>query len=196
MQETNTESLGKKLASLFGAFFKIGAFTFGGGYAMIPIIEREAVEKHHWVTEDDILEIIAIAESTPGPIAVNSATFVGYRTAGLLGSVLATFGVVLPSFIIILVVSQLLAAFGSLKAVSYAFWGIRAAVIALLVKAVISMYQKSSKDVFSYCVIGAGFVLAAIVKIPVLAIIGGSAAAGLIYTLITAKNAKGGNQNA
>ena len=85
MQETNTESLGKKLASLFGAFFKIGAFTFGGGYAMIPIIEREAVEKHHWVTEDDILEIIAIAESTPGPIAVNSATFVGYRTAGLLG---------------------------------------------------------------------------------------------------------------
>ena len=194
MEEKRQESMALKLGRLFWAFFKIGAFTFGGGYAMIPIIEREAVENHHWVTEDDILEIIAIAESTPGPIAVNSATFVGHRTAGLIGSVVATFGVVLPSFIIILVVSQLLAAYGSLQAVSYAFWGIRAAVVALLVKAVISMYKKSPKDVFSYCVIGLAFVLAAIIKVPVLAIIVGSAAAGLIYTLVTVK--KGGESHA
>ena len=76
----------KKLLQIFLSFFKIGAFTFGGGYAMIPLIQRESVEKHKWVTEDDILDIVAIAESTPGPIAINSATFVGYRAAGLLGS--------------------------------------------------------------------------------------------------------------
>ena len=80
---------------VFTTFFKIGAFTFGGGYAMIPLIQRETVDNHKWVTEDDILEIIAIAESTPGPIAINSATFVGYRTCGVLGSVAATLGVVL-----------------------------------------------------------------------------------------------------
>ena len=95
----------KKLWQLFASFFKIGAFTFGGGYAMIPLIQKEAVEKRGWVTDDDILEIIAIAESTPGPIAINSATFVGYRTCGVLGSVCATLGVVLPSFGIILTIS-------------------------------------------------------------------------------------------
>ena len=91
----------KDLWKVFATFFKIGAFTFGGGYAMIPIIQMEAVEKNGWVTDDDILEIIAIAESTPGPIAINSATFVGYRTCGVLGSAVATLGVVMPSFIII-----------------------------------------------------------------------------------------------
>ena len=80
----------RQLWKVFATFFKIGAFTFGGGYAMIPLIQREAVDKHGWVTEDDILDIIAIAESTPGPIAINSATFVGYRACGVLGSVAAT----------------------------------------------------------------------------------------------------------
>ena len=95
----------QKLWKVFATFFKIGAFTFGGGYAMIPLIQNEAVEKNKWITDDDILEIIAIAESTPGPIAINSATFVGYRAAGVLGSVCATLGVVLPSFVIILLLS-------------------------------------------------------------------------------------------
>ena len=91
-----------KLAlQLFTVFFKIGAFTFGGGYAMIPFIQKETAEKRDWITEEEILEIIAIAESTPGPIAINSATFVGYRVAGFWGSAFATFGVVLPSFLII-----------------------------------------------------------------------------------------------
>ena len=95
----------KKLWQIFAAFFKIGAFTFGGGLAMIPLIQKEAVENHGWVTDDDILEIVAIAESTPGPIAINAATFVGYRAAGILGSAVATFGTVLPSFVIILLIS-------------------------------------------------------------------------------------------
>ena len=90
----------KDLLTLFLTFFKIGAFTFGGGYAMIPLIQKEAVEKHKWISDEDILDIIAIAESTPGPIAINSATFMGYRVAGVLGSAAATFGTVLPSFLI------------------------------------------------------------------------------------------------
>lgn len=87
----------KKVFQLFITFIKIGAFTFGGGYAMVPLIQRETVEKKKWINDDDILEIVAIAESTPGPIAVNSATFVGYKTAGVLGAAAATIGVVLPS---------------------------------------------------------------------------------------------------
>ena len=116
----------KDIFKIFAAFFKIGAFTFGGGYAMIPLIQKEAVEKHGWVSDDDILEILAIAESTPGPIAINSATFIGYRAAGVLGSVMATLGVVLPSFVIILTLSFVLQQFQELEAVRYAFTGIRA----------------------------------------------------------------------
>ena len=98
----------KSLIQLFWAFFKIGLFTFGGGYAMIPLIQREVVENKKWVTDDEILGIIAIAESTPGPIAINSATFIGYKTCGFFGSLFATIGVVLPSFIIINIVSYIL----------------------------------------------------------------------------------------
>ena len=95
----------KRLWRLLFTFFKIGAFTFGGGYAMIPLIQFEAVEKQKWITDDDILEIVAIAESTPGPVAINAATFVGYRTCGFFGAACATLGVVLPSFCVILLIS-------------------------------------------------------------------------------------------
>ena len=90
--------------SVFWVFFRIGAFTFGGGYAMIPLITEETVTKRKWISEQDILDIFAIAESTPGPIAINSATFVGYRVAGFWGSFFATLGVVMPSFIIIFII--------------------------------------------------------------------------------------------
>ena len=101
----------KRALSLFATFFKIGLFTFGGGYAMIPLIEKEIVDKKKWITGDDILEIFAISESTPGPIAINSATFVGYKTAGFLGALFATLGVVLPSFTIIFILSFFLEKF-------------------------------------------------------------------------------------
>ena len=142
----------KRLLTLFITFFKIGAFTFGGGYAMIPLIQRETVEKHKWITEDDILDIIAIAESTPGPIAINSATFVGYKTAGFFGAAMATLGVVLPSFCIILAISYVLREFREIKAVQYAFEGIRAGVLALLIKALVSMYKKCPKGLAAYIV--------------------------------------------
>ena len=93
----------KLIIELFFTFMKIGAFTFGGGHAMIPLIQKETVEKKGWISDDDIFDVVAIAESTPGPIAVNSATFVGYKTAGFLGALFSTVGVILPSFVVILI---------------------------------------------------------------------------------------------
>ena len=174
----------KRLWSLFCTFFKIGAFTFGGGYAMIPLIQKEAVEKKGWVTDDDILEIIAIAESTPGPIAINSATFVGYRAAGVFGSFCATFGVVLPSFVVILLISYILRGFQDIAAVQYAFNGIRAGVLALLFKALWGMYKKSPKGWAAYVVMAGSFVLTAFLDVHVLLVIIGCALFGLITATI------------
>ena len=137
---------------VFFTFFKIGAFTFGGGYAMIPLIQRETVEKHGWISDDDILEVVAIAESTPGPIAINASTFIGYRVAGFLGALCATLGVVLPSFVVILAISGVLRQFQHIKAVQYAFVGIRAGVLALIVKAFWGMLKKAEKSAVSYAI--------------------------------------------
>ena len=173
----------KTLWQVFATFFKIGAFTFGGGYAMIPLIQRETVDNHKWITEDDILEIIAIAESTPGPIAINSATFVGYRTCGVLGSVAATLGVVLPSFVIIFAISFVLRQFQELKAVQYAFRGIRAGVMALLCKALWGMYKKNKKNWASYTIMAGSFLLTALLDVSVLPVLAGCA----VFGLVTAK---------
>ena len=173
----------KTLWQVFVTFFKIGAFTFGGGYAMIPLIQRETVDNHKWVTEDDILEIIAIAESTPGPIAINSATFVGYRTCGVLGSAAATLGVVLPSFVIIFAISFVLRQFQELKAVQYAFQGIRAGVMALLCKALWGMYKKNKKNWASYTIMAGSFLLTALLDVSVLPVLAGCA----VFGLVTAK---------
>ena len=165
---------------LFLTFFKIGGFTFGGGHAMIPLIQREAVENKKWITDDDILEIIAIAESTPGPVAINSATFVGYRTAGFWGAVCATLGVVLPSFAIILTIAYLMDSFMEIKAVQYAFQGINVGVLALLFKALWNMYKKSPKSWASYVVMGGSFLLTAVLKVNMFLVIVLCAVFGLV----------------
>lgn len=170
--------------TLFVTFFKIGLFTFGGGYAMIPLIQREITEKHGWITDEDILDIIAIAESTPGPIAINSATFVGYKIAGFWGAFFSTFGVVLPSFVIILIISYLLRGFAHYPVVQYAFYGIRAGVLALIVKALWSMYKKCPKNPVSYIIAALAFVFAAFFDINVLIIIIGCAVVGLVTALM------------
>ena len=174
----------KRCLQLFLTFFKIGGFTFGGGHAMIPLIQRETVENKKWITDDDILEIIAIAESTPGPVAINSATFVGYRTAGFWGAVCATFGVVLPSFLIILAIAYVLNSFMEIKAVQYAFRGINAGVLALLFKALWNMYKKSPKGWAAYVVMGGSFLLTAILKVNMFLVIAGCAVFGLVTSLI------------
>lgn len=173
-----------KRLQLFATFFKIGAFTFGGGYAMIPIIQKEVAEKKKWISDDDILEVVAIAESTPGPIAINAATFVGYKVAGFMGALVATFGVVLPSFLIISILSNVLDAFSELKAVQYAFFGIRAGVLALLIKALFSMYRQCNKGVIEYILMGLAFAMVAVFKANVICVIVGCALIGLLSSLI------------
>ena len=177
----------KTLFSIFWVFFRIGAFTFGGGYAMIPLIQKETVEKKKWITDDDILEIIAIAESTPGPIAINSSTFVGYRVAGFFGAMFGTFGMVLPSFVIILVISTVLREFQNIEAVQFAFNGIRAGVLALILKALWSMYRQAPKGVIAYIVMTAAFVVTAFFDINVLIVIIGCALIGLISSLTVSR---------
>lgn len=127
------------LLELFLAFFEIGALTFGGGYAMIPLV-RETVLTRGWLTEEEMLNMIAVAESTPGPIAVNMATFVGSNEAGIIGSVVATLGVVLPSFIIILLIAALLKNFMKYKGVNAFLEGVRPCVVALILGTAITLF--------------------------------------------------------
>ena len=150
---------GKTLLELFWIFFKIGAITFGGGYAMIPAIETEVVEKKKYITGEDLLDMVAVAESTPGPIAINAATFVGYQVAGFAGAVVATLGVVLPSFLIILAISGILQRFGQLQIVRYAFNGIRVGVFVLLLKALWKMFKANQKGWWAYALMALAFVL-------------------------------------
>ena len=171
----------KRLAmDLFLTFGKIGTFTFGGGYAMIPLIQREVVETKQWITDDDVLEILAIAESTPGPIAINAATFVGYRVAGTFGAFCATMGVVLPSFFIIYALSFVIREFQELKFVQYAFFGIRAAVLALVIKALLSMYKQCKKNAVSYILMAAAFIAVAFLNFSIFPVIIGCALIGLL----------------
>ncbi|MBQ8979080.1 MAG: chromate transporter [Oscillospiraceae bacterium] len=178
--------MNKKL-DLFLTFMKIGAFTFGGGYAMIPLIQREICENKKWLDESDILEIVAIAESTPGPEAVNAATFVGSRTAGTLGAACATLGVVLPSFLIISLISFVLKSFQEWEAVQYAFMGIRAGVLALILKAVYTMFTAAKKHAVSYVIMVAALVLTAFLKTDAVLVIIGCGIFGLVWSLLFRK---------
>ena len=179
----------RKALRLFAVFLKIGAFTFGGGYAMIPLIQKEITEKRGWMTDDDVLEIVAIAESTPGPIAVNAATFVGFRVCGFRGALLATLGVVLPSFLVIYAVSFVLRQFSDLAVVQYAFNGIRAGVLALLLKALLSMYRQSPKGAVSYAVMAGAFVLTAFCGVDAVLVILASATVGLLSARMAKRRA-------
>ena len=134
---------------LFIEFFKIGLFTFGGGYAMIPQIKEIVIEKKKWMTEEEILDIIAIAESTPGPIAINSATYIGYKQNKILGSIFATLGVVLPSFMIIFLISLFFDKFLENTIVANAFVGIKCAVAFLITKAGYDMFKKIKKTPYN-----------------------------------------------
>lgn len=147
------------LWSLFSTFFKIGLFTFGGGYAMIANVREEVVEKKQWLTEDELHQVIAIAESTPGPIAINMATYVGYKKKGVAGSACATLGVVLPSLTIIYIISLFLDAFMANKYVAYAFVGIKCAVAFLILKAGLNMLAKTEKKPLPLAVCGTVFAI-------------------------------------
>lgn len=182
--------ISNRAISLFLTFLKIGVFTFGGGYAMIPLIQREIVDKKKWITNDDILEIVAIAESTPGSIAINAATFVGFRTDGFLGAVCATIGVILPSFCIIFGISFVLKKFQDIQLIQYAFEGIRAGVLALILKALWSMYQQCPKNKLSYLIMALAFFLTAFLNVDVFVVILGCAVFGLVTSVWMGRRVK------
>ena len=174
-------------ARLFFVFFRIGAFTFGGGYAMIPLIEREVVDKRGLIRGEELADIVAIAESTPGPIAVNAATFVGYHAGGFFGALGATVGVALPSFVVMLLVSLCLRRFMQSRIVSYAFFGIRAGVLALIVRAVLTMYRSAPHNVFGWCVIVCAFLWTAVFRLSTVPLIALCALAGFLSCVAEAK---------
>ena len=132
----------KQLFGLFGAFAVVGVTTFGGGYAMLPALQREVVEKRRWATEEEVMDWYAIGQCTPGVIAVNTATFVGQKQAGIWGGIFATLGVVFPSLIIIMIIAAFIQNFAHLPAVQNAFAGIRVCVCVLILNAVVKLWKK------------------------------------------------------
>lgn len=158
----------KKLLSLFVSFLKIGAFTFGGGYAMIALLENEFVSKKKWLEKDEFLDMVAIAESTPGPVAINSATYIGYKIGKVWGAIVSTVAVVLPSFVIIYLVSLFLDRFLSLKLVSCAFKGIQVCVVYLILSAGIKMLGSLKKNAFEIVLVAV--VLTAMVVFSIFAV--------------------------
>ena len=145
----------RKYLNLFLTMFKIGLFTFGGGYAMIALLENEFVSKKEWIEKDEFLDMVAIAESTPGPIAINAATYIGYKMLGFLGSFTATVAVCIPSFVIIYAISLFFDAFLSITLVSYAFGGIQVCVIWLILSAGLKMLKRMKKTAFNILILSA-----------------------------------------
>lgn len=184
----------KKYLDLFFTFFKIGAFTFGGGYSMIPIIEKEMVINKKWISKEDVLDIFAISNSAPGAIAINCSTFIGYKIAGFWGAFVSTIALIIPSFVIILIVSYFLKIFENNLYVKYAFWGIKIGVVSLILKALISMIGACPKNILTYLIMAAAFICSVFFSgINAIYIVVASALIGIACALIS-KKSKGGNQ--
>lgn len=176
----------KILLDLFLVFFKIGLFTFGGGYAMLALIEDICVEKKKWITHEEMMDITVIAESTPGPIAINLATYVGYKLRKIPGALIATIGMIIPSFFIVFLISQFLDRFLEIKWVSSAFQGIKIAVAILIIDAAIKMIRKMKKKPFQITMMIAALISMLVINVLALhvsslVIMLAGAAAGLIF---------------
>ena len=156
---------GQILAELLLTFMKIGFFTFGGGYAMISVLEDNCVDKKGWITHDEMMNVTVIAESTPGPIAINCATYVGYRQAGLIGAIVATLGIIIPSFLVIYIISMFLDDFLEIEVIANAFNGIRLAVGILILDAAFNMIRKMKQRVFPRIVMVSSFVAMLLIDI-------------------------------
>ena len=165
-EESDRKAVGKSvLIELFMTFAKIGLFTFGGGYAMLSIIEDICVEKKNWITHDEMMNITVIAESTPGPIAINCATYVGYKKGKLPGAILATLGVAVPSFVIIFVISMFLEGFLEIAWIAHAFQGIKLAVGILILDAALKMIRKMPKKRLQIGILTAAFAVILLINV-------------------------------
>lgn len=163
----------KILLELFFAFFRIGGLTFGGGYAMLPMIQKEIVENKKWASDDEIMNYYAVGQCTPGVIAVNTATFIGYKQKGVLGAIFATLGVVTPSIIIITIIAAFISNFTHIEAVRHALSGINIVVSVLVLNAVINLWKKGVKNLFGIIVFALAFLVAVFTDFsPVYTVIG------------------------
>lgn len=174
----------KKLLQLYWSFFKIGGLTFGGGLSMLPMLERELVQKRKWVTEEEILDCYAIGQCTPGIIAVNTATFVGYKKEKILGGIFATLGMISPSIIVISLVAAFFEMFLSNKWFAHALMGVRSVVCAMLINTVINLGKKSLKSVYSWIICIVILALGFFTKIPTVVLVLMAAAVGIIVNEI------------
>ena len=177
----------KELMNLFWSFCRIGGLTFGGGYAMLPMLQKEVVENHKWATEQELLDYYAVGQATPGIIAVNTATFVGYKQSGVIGAVFATAGVVFPSLVIIMTIAGLIDNFSSLDIVQHAFSGIRIAVGVLILNALTKLVKGSVKDILGIILFIATFVASSFLNISVVYIIIVAALIGIINDFVKRK---------
>jgi len=173
----------KTLFQLFFTFAKIGGFTFGGGYAMLPMLEREIVEKYNWSTREELMDYFAIGQCTPGIIAVNTATFVGFKTAGAFGGIMATLGLVFPSLVIITIIAAFIRNFTDIAVVQSAFKGIQVCVCALIIDAVIKFIKKSVVDKYCAGVFLLAFIVAQFTGVSTIFIVIGSGVLGVLISL-------------
>lgn len=169
-----------KYKDLYSAFFKIGILTFGGGLAMLPMLRREVIEHHHWLDEDELLDVYAISQCTPGVIAVNTATYIGFKERGVLGGILATFGIISPSLLIITLIAAALQQFMQNPLLLHALAGVRIIVCALMVNTVFTMAKKGIKDGLGFFIFLISFLLATFSPIPIIALIIGGGVVGFL----------------
>ena len=178
----------RKNLDMFLTFFKIGLFTFGGGYAMLPMLEKEIIEKKHWSTDDEIMNYYAISQCTPGIIAVNVSTFVGYAQSGVIGGIICALGAVSPSLIIISIIASVLADFQDILVVQHALAGIRIAVCVLMASSIIKMYKSSVKNLITASIFVGALVLAYFTNISTVYLVIASGLIGIvIYNLKISK---------
>ena len=170
----------KEYWTLFWTFCRIGGLTFGGGYAMLPMLEKEVVERHHWTTQDQLLDYFAIGQCTPGLIAVNTATFIGYNRRGVLGAIIATLGVVFPSFVIISLISAVLSNFAHIAMVQHAFSGIRVAVCGLILQAVIKLLKSSVKNAMGWILLALTFLAVVLFDLSPVIVVVAAALTGIL----------------
>ena len=175
----------KELFKMFAVFFKIGLFSFGGGYAMLTMIEHEVVDKRAWLTHDELLDVFAIAESTPGAISINIATFIGTKRQGLLGGVLTTLGVVLPSFLVILALSYVIDIVRENVWVGYLFRGIRIGALVLIVRGAVSFVKNTKKKIIAFVLMAAMFLLALFTEVSVIYLMLGAIGISIVEVVVS-----------
>ena len=180
----------KELFDLFLAFCRIGVLTFGGGYAMLPMLQKECVEKKGWVTENELMDYYSVGQCTPGAIAVSTATFVGNKVHGVAGGIFASLGVVFPSLVIIIVIAAVLQAFAHYSAVKNAFAGIRVGVCVLIINSIIKLFKKSIIDKWTLVIFIVVFVCALLIDITPIVFVVAAGIAGVLINNWKEKNTK------